>query len=132
MPRVDVRLFEHRNLKRDVEIERASFGKDAWPAEAFVEYGRKSPEFFLIARYGRRIVGYSIARIRWRGAELDSIAVDPRYRGRGIAQALLDSTLASLHSHGSCMLRLMVSTRNAPAVRFYRQYGFVRTRRVRG
>jgi ribosomal-protein-alanine N-acetyltransferase len=125
---VDVRPFRRRNLNRIVAIERDSFGKEAWPAELFLEYWHESPEFFLIARYGRRIAGYSIARTTWRGAELESIAVDSRYRGRGVAQALLDATVAGL---GSRNLRLMVDIANAPALRFYRQYGFVRTRLVK-
>lgn len=125
---VDARPFRRRNLNRIVEIERDSFGKDAWPAELFLEYWRESPEFFLVARYGRRIAGYSIARTNWRGAELESIAVDSRYRGRGVAQALLDATVAGL---GTRTLRLMVSTTNEPALRFYRQYGFVRIRLVK-
>jgi len=82
----------------------------------------------LIARLGRRIAGYSITRTSWRGAELESIAVDPRYRGRGVAQALLDATVAGLDA---VTIRLMVSTANAAALRFYRQYGFVRTRLVK-
>ena len=112
-----------------VEIERASFGKHAWPAELFVEYWRHTPDLFLIARLGRRITGYSITRTDWRGAELESIAVDPRYRGRGVAQALLDATLAQLPA--GVALRLMVSTANDAALRFYRQYGFIRTRLVK-
>jgi ribosomal-protein-alanine N-acetyltransferase len=127
-PPVDVRPFRRRNLNRIVEIERDSFGKDAWPAELFLEYWHQSPEFFLVARYGRHIAGYSIAQTNWRGAELESIAVDSRYRGRGVAQALLDATILGL---GTRTLRLMVSTANAPALRFYRQYGFVRTRLVK-
>ena len=125
---VNVRPFARRNLTRIVEIEQASFGKDAWPAELFVEYWRKSPELFLVAKQGRRIAGYSITVTNWRGAELESLAVDPRYRGRGVARALLDATVAQVRP-GS--LRLMVSTANAPALRFYRQYGFVRTRLVK-
>ncbi len=125
---IDVRPFERRHLKRIVAIERGSFGKDAWPAELFLEYWRRSPELFLTARQGRRIAGYSIAQTNWRGAELESIAVDPRFRGRGVAQALLDATIARLQAG---TLRLMVSTTNAPALRFYRQYGFVRMRLVK-
>jgi ribosomal-protein-alanine N-acetyltransferase len=125
---IEVRLFHRRDLGRVVEIERDSFGKDAWPAEAFAEYWRESPELFLIALLGRRIAGYSIARTDWRGAELESIAVNPQFRGRGVAQALLDATVARLPA---VTLRLMVSTTNAPALRFYRQYGFVRTRLVK-
>ncbi len=128
---IDVRPFERRNLGRIVAIERDSFGKDAWPAESFIEYWRESPELFLVARQGRRIAGYSIARVNWRGAELESIAVHPRYRGRGIARSLLDATVARLRSQSQGVLRLMVSTANASALRFYRDYGFVRTRLVK-
>ena len=123
-----VRPFERRNLDRILEIERASFGKDAWPAQLFLEYWRESPDLFLTARWGRRIAGYSIASLNWRGAELESIAVDPLYRGRGVAQALLDATIARSQARA---LRLMVSTANAPALRFYQRYGFVRTRLVK-
>jgi ribosomal-protein-alanine N-acetyltransferase len=129
---IDVRRFQRRNLGRVVEIERASFGKDAWPAESFVDYWSESPELFLVARLGRRIAGYSITRTNWRGAELESVAVDPGYRGRGVAQALLDATQPCLGQDGTRALRLMVSTANAPALRFYRQYGFIRTRLVKG
>lgn len=128
---IDVRCFERRNLKRIVGIEQASFGKDAWPPAAFLEYWRESPELFLVARHGRRIAGYSLARIGWRGAELDSIAVEPRYRRHGLAQTLLEATVVRLRSQGVKTLRLMVSTGNQPALRFYRQYGFVRKRLVR-
>ena len=123
----EVRQFARRDLRRIVEIERASFGKDAWPSELFLEYWRAAPDLFLIARDRGKIAGYSITRADWRGAELESIAVDPRYRGRGIAQALLQATIAGL-SRGA--LRLMVSTANEPALRFYQRFGFIRVRKV--
>lgn len=128
---IDIRRFERANLKRIVEIERGSFGKEAWPAKAFVEYWRNSPELFLVARYGRRIAGYSIARIDWRGAELDSIAVDARFRGLGIARALLKATVRQLRSRRVATLRLMVGTTNEDALHLYRSFGFVRKRLVR-
>jgi [ribosomal protein S18]-alanine N-acetyltransferase len=128
---VEVRRFASRDLERVVAIERASFGKDAWPPELFLEYWRASPEFFLIATLGRRIAGYSINQTDWRGAELESIAVDPPYRGRGVAQALLNATIARLRSRGAGALRLMVSTKNEPALRFYERFGFTRLRKVK-
>jgi [ribosomal protein S18]-alanine N-acetyltransferase len=124
---VQVRPFTPRDLRRVVEIERASFEQNAWPEKAFVDYGRDSPDLFLIARQGARIAGYSITRINWRGAELESIAVDPRSRGRGVARALLDATLVRLRARRMRTLRLMVSAQNAGALRFYARYGFVRT-----
>jgi ribosomal-protein-alanine N-acetyltransferase len=125
--RVEVRRFARRDLDRVLAIERASFGKDAWPSELFLEYWRISPELFLIAIRGRRIAGYSITRTDWRGAELESIAVDPLDRGRGVAQALLDATIVRLRSGA---LRLMVGTDNEPALRFYQRFGFTRVRKV--
>jgi ribosomal-protein-alanine N-acetyltransferase len=124
---LEVRPFARRDLRRIVEIERASFGKDAWPSELFLEYWRAAPKLFLIAKDDRKVAGYSITRTDWRGAELESIAIDPHFRGRGIAQALLQATIARLDSSA---LRLMVSTANEPALRFYRQFGFIRTRKV--
>jgi ribosomal-protein-alanine N-acetyltransferase len=124
---IEVRGFVRRDLARLVEIERVSFGKDAWPAELFLEYWRASPELFLIASHGRRIAGYSITRIDWRGAELESIAVDTPYRGRGVAQALLKTTLSRLRTP---TLRLMVGIDNESALRFYERFGFTRVRKV--
>jgi [ribosomal protein S18]-alanine N-acetyltransferase len=126
---VEVRRFKRRDLRRVIEIELESFGKDAWPSDAFVEYWRDDPELFLVARLGRHTAGYSITTTGWRGAELESIAVDPKYRGRGVAAALLDATIKQLGRRST--LRLMVGTTNAPALRLYRQYGFVRTRLVK-
>lgn len=84
-----------------------------------------------MARLGRRIAGYSVARIDWRGGDLESIAVDPRYRGRGVAQALLNATIRDLRSQRIGALRLMVSVKNESALRFYLRAGFVRVRRVK-
>lgn len=129
-PGITVRPFERHDLKRIAEIERASFGADAWPSEGFLEYWEASPELFLVAHYGRRIAAYSIARTNWRGGELDSIAVAPQYRGQGLAKALLNCTIARLRSKHVRILRLMVSTSNDAAIRFYQSYGFARERRI--
>ena len=112
-------------------IERASFGREAWSPEAFVQYLERWPELFLVARIGRRIAGYSLASIDAYGAELDSIAVDPKYRGRGIAVGLLNATVNRLRGEGIGTLRLAVSTSNDRAIEVYREYGFVRTRRLK-
>jgi [ribosomal protein S18]-alanine N-acetyltransferase len=122
-----VRRFKRRDLERVLAIERACFGKDAWPSELFIAYFRASPELFLVAMHGRRIAGYSITRVDWRGAELESIAVDPKYHGRGVAQALLQATVSRLRTG---TLRLMVGTDNEPALRFYQRFGFIRMRKV--
>jgi ribosomal-protein-alanine N-acetyltransferase len=59
------------------------------------------------------------------------VAVDPKHRGKGIASALMDSTLRRLRRRGIARFDLMVKVTNEPAIRFYEGYGFNRSRIVR-
>jgi ribosomal-protein-alanine N-acetyltransferase len=127
--RVQIRPVQSGDLDRILEIERASFGADAWDRKLFLEYFRRCPDLFLVARRSRRIAGYIITCIGLRTTELVSIAVDPRDRQRGHGRALLDATLALLRSRRVRAWRLMVETDNEAAIRFYEDYGFVRARR---
>lgn len=129
--RLEVRPFHSRDLDRILEIEQGSFGPDAWDRELFLEYFRRCPELFLIARHGRWISGYIITCTGPKEAELVSIAVDPRHRLRGLGRAMLDETLAELRSRQVSTWWLMVATSNAPAIRFYESYGFERKRRTK-
>ena len=52
----------------------------------------------------------------------------PRLQGRGIGRRLVDRWRAKAASLGATGAHLVVGTRNEPAVRFYRAYGFSRDR----
>jgi len=126
-----VKRFEPGDLKRVLAIEQASFAEDAWDQKLFLEYHRDYPDFFLIAKLGRRVAGYAITCADSRNAELASIAVDPRDRRRGVAKALLDYTRSQLHAKRIKVWWLMVASDNEPGIRFYEEYGFKRTRLVK-
>ena len=128
-PQLDCRPFELSDLDRVLEIEQASFGRDAWDRELFLEYSRCCPQLFLVARRRRRIAGYSITCTGAGGAELVSIAVDPPDRRKAVGRVLMDATAAKLRSRRIGSWWLMVSTTNDSAIHFYQTYGFVRTRR---
>ena len=82
---------------------------------------------------GRRgIAGYSLAQWRKDRAELTSIAVDPKARGRGVASSLLKSTIRRLKLRGTTRLTLMVKVTNWAARGFYEGRGFTPVRVVRG
>ena len=127
----EIRLFDPGDLDRILEIEEASFGPDAWDRKLFLEYFRRCPELFLVARHGRRIGGYIITCIGQKEAELVSIAVDPRDRRRGLGRTLLDETLAQLRPRRVGTWWLMVATSNNAAIRFYESYGFARKRQTK-
>lgn len=121
-----IRRFEKGDLPGILRIERASFGRDAWPREAFLDYASAAPDLFLVARAGGRIAGYSIATLTRHGAELDSLAVLPPYRRQGIAAALLKGTMRKARGAGARVVSLMVRRKNHAAIKLYRNLGFVR------
>ncbi len=125
-----IRAFRDEDLAGVLRIERASFGRDAWSREAFVYYAEAAPHLFLVARVSGRIAGYSVATLTRYGAEIDSLAVLPRYRKLGLATALMKATIRKLRRAGVRKISLMVRRSNAAAIRLYRSLGFVRTATV--
>jgi [ribosomal protein S18]-alanine N-acetyltransferase len=131
MPRYfTVRKVRAGDLGRILEIERASFGADAYDRNLFAEFFRTSPELFLVAARGRRVCGYIVACVRGARAELVSVAVDPAARGRGAASALIASTLRRLRRRPVARVALVVKVTNLPAIALYRRFGFEMVRRA--
>jgi [ribosomal protein S18]-alanine N-acetyltransferase len=133
--RYSVRRMEVADLDRILEIERASFGRDAYDRKLFAEYAHKCGELFLVAERSRKVWGYALTCARsgaaGNRAELVSVAVDPAVRGTGAAKALMDSTLRRLRSRKVTRLSLMVKVTNERARAFYERYGFEKVRIVR-
>jgi ribosomal protein S18 acetylase RimI-like enzyme len=87
--------------------------------------------FALIARTGGRAVGYALvtreqASPTWSEpdgwAEIDSLALLPEARGRGIGERLVARVQEEVGA--GCELRLYAMAGNADAVRFYEREGF--------
>ena len=123
--------FRLRQLDRILSIERASFGKDAWPRRLFRELYADCGELFVAAKLGGRIAGYAVACVEQGKAEIASIAVHPDYRRRGAAVALMRLLLRALKKAGIRRVELMVRTENASGRQLYRALGFRRVRLVR-
>ena len=130
-----IRLFRLSDLPRILQIECASFGKDAYDRNLFANFHHKCGDLFLVAQKGSDVCGYAVTcmggGVRARRAELVSIAVAPRHRGKGIASGLLESTLRRLRRRDALSLHLMVKVTNDTAIRFYQRHGFKKGRIVR-
>ncbi len=127
-----VRRLRQSELDRILEIERASFGKDAYDRNLFAGFFHKCGDLFLIVERGDTIWGYMLTCIRGERSELVSVAVDPVVRGQGFASTLMDSTLRRLRRRRIRSVRLMVKLTNRAARAFYEKYGFEKIRIVRG
>jgi [ribosomal protein S18]-alanine N-acetyltransferase len=76
------------------------------------------------AMIGRAMAGFILSRLAAGEAEILSIAVAPRQRGRGLARPLLDLNLRRLAGLGARTVFLEVDEHNAPARALYRRAGF--------
>jgi ribosomal-protein-alanine N-acetyltransferase len=125
-----VRRLRMADLDRILEIERASFGDDAYDRNLFAELFGQCGELFLVAERERKVCGYMVTCTRGEQAELVSIAVDPAARGRGAASALMESTLRRLRRRGIARISLTVKATNDNARAFYARYGFEKVRKA--
>jgi [ribosomal protein S18]-alanine N-acetyltransferase len=75
-------------------------------------------------RMGRNIIGFAVSRMAEDEAEILSIAVDARHRGRGLSRNLLLTHLGHLAGRGVRTVFLEVEENNRPARRLYDRAGF--------
>jgi [ribosomal protein S18]-alanine N-acetyltransferase len=76
------------------------------------------------AMSGTTMTGFILSRMAAGEAEILSIAIAPRQRGRGLARPLLDLHLRRLAGLGTRAVFLEVDESNAPARALYRRAGF--------
>jgi ribosomal-protein-alanine N-acetyltransferase len=76
------------------------------------------------ATSGKRNVGFIVSRRAADEAEILSVAVAPRWQGRGLARRLLDLHLRRLVGLGARAVFLEVEEENTPARRLYARAGF--------
>jgi len=118
-----IRTLSPSDLSRIMEIERVSF-PTPW-SETFFRQEFNNPLGFS---YGYdeadKLVGYIFAWLIFEDAHINSIAVDPSTRRRGIATHLLDAVFTEALARGGHFVSLEVRVNNAPARRFYTKHGF--------
>jgi ribosomal-protein-alanine N-acetyltransferase len=97
-----------------------------WPRADFLSYladPERTPAY--VACDGkRRIAGFAMLRLAADEAELLTIAVDPKWRGRGVGAALLNAGFADLMMSPATRMFLEVAADNTPALALYRRHGF--------
>jgi ribosomal-protein-alanine N-acetyltransferase len=76
--------------------------------------------------------GFALSRVVLDEAEILTIVVARRLRGRGLGRTLLAAHLARLAAKGAKTLHLEVEEGNAPAIALYETFGFLKTGRREG
>jgi [ribosomal protein S18]-alanine N-acetyltransferase len=81
------------------------------------------------AQIGPKLAGFIMSRLVEDEAEILSVAVARRQRGRSLARQLLDLNLRRLAGLGARAVFLEVGEQNDPALRLYRRAGFTQVSR---
>ncbi len=96
-----------------------------WPVGEFESFlaDAHSP-VYVACDARRRIAGFALIRVVEDESELLTIAVDPKWRGKRIGQALLKAVFDDLLLSPARRMFLEVSEENVAAIRLYQRAGF--------
>jgi len=102
----------------------ACFPDDPWGASALARLIALTGSFGWIAWEGRSPAGFILMRDLGTECEILSLGVTPRWRRRGIGQALLREAIAETRRRGLSSLVLEVAVDNDAAGALYAALGF--------
>lgn len=129
IPEPSIMPFLPGDLDAVNSLEKLCF-KDPYPSYFISQLAETNPDTFLVAVVDNNLVGYAVAEHRGGHNHLVSIAVHPILRRSGIGTRLLRALEERIEKRKA--FRLEVRESNLPAIEFYREHGFHRTRVVRG
>lgn len=113
-----------RDVRALAQLHGASFHR-GWGEAEFDDMLRERNTLMHRLRAGRTVIGFAVSRMAADEAEILSIAVDPRHRGRGLSRDLFMTHLGHLAGRGVRTVFLEVEENNQPARRLYERAGFV-------
>jgi ribosomal-protein-alanine N-acetyltransferase len=112
-----------RDAPRLAQLHGASFHR-GWADAEFETMITERNTLVHRLRLGRKTIGFAVSRMGADEAEILSIAIDARHRGRGLSHNLLLTHLGHLAGRGVRRIFLEVEENNVPARRLYEMAGF--------
>ncbi|MBR1390173.1 MAG: ribosomal protein S18-alanine N-acetyltransferase [Lachnospiraceae bacterium] len=112
-----------QDVEQVAEIEKSVFSTP-WSAQAFADTLTMEGVIFLVAREGKKVLGYCGIYLAADEGEVTNVAVHPEHRRKGIARTLLEKLLTSAGDRGAAHMILEVRQSNQAAIRLYESMGF--------
>lgn len=117
-------LMEKEHIDRIYEIEKACFSTP-WSKESFRTEVEENPlAYYIAALEEEHIAGYAGMWVIVDEGHITNIAVDPKFRSKGIGNLLVDSLIKEAESRNLTALTLEVRQSNIIAQNLYKKFGF--------
>jgi ribosomal-protein-alanine N-acetyltransferase len=137
-----LRKFTPDDLQGVMQINRDTLPEN-YSDYFFMDLYERFPETFIVAEAEDKIAGYIMCRVEVglsnfglggliRKGHVVSIAVLPKYRRKGIAQALLNTAAEGMRFYKAKQCFLEVRVTNDAGVALYKKLGFEVSRSVHG
>jgi ribosomal protein S18 acetylase RimI-like enzyme len=129
-PTVLYRSYEAGDFSALYAIEEACFEPLFRFSRGYLRHLLTSPQTATwVAQEEDRAAGFAIVRLRTdeepSAAYIETIEVNPEWRGRGVGGELLRRMESSAQSTGATALWLHVDAENASAIRLYEAHGYI-------
>ena len=126
-----IRKAEPGDVSKLYVLESKLFTTDNFPlSRASLAYHVQNNLLYLAVDDGC-FAGYVLVLVKRSKAKLYSIGVSEEYRGRGVADKLLEQASKELISLGFESTRLEVRTDNRAAIKLYKKVGFTAIKRLK-
>lgn len=123
LPRTHIRWMIRADLQSVMTIERASFDYP-WREEDFVDCLHQRNNIGMVAEHDKAVVGYVLYELHKDRLHVLNLAVDPIFRRRGVARAIVAKLAGKLSRNRRRRIVLEVSERNVVAQLALKQLGF--------
>jgi ribosomal-protein-alanine N-acetyltransferase len=127
-----IRSAGSADIEAIAELERETFGTDAWSTVQVAADIDASLTHVKAAEIDGRVVGYAVIAVAGDSADLLRIAVADAFRRAGIASALMEAVELLVAEAGADRVVLEVAASNIGAQEFYRERGYAEIARRRG
>ncbi len=118
--------MENEDLEQVVRIERSSF-RHPWSISSFQgEMRINKYAYYIVAKENADdlVIGYTGTWMIFEEAHITTMAVDPDFRKKGVANFLMKHLLRKFKDRGVTYSFLEVRSSNYPAQKLYEKYGF--------
>ena len=133
-----IRRYEKNDETAVLQLSQKYASWDSTPTEADIQgFHSSEPDFFLVAELNQRIIGFVYGREsknvpeevlrKWKATRVGSVevlAVEEKYRRRGIGTQLLKSLFQAFTERGIDTVTLSTPAEEIAAKRLYDKLGF--------